>query len=406
MRKLPYGRMLVALMAGWLAAGWFWSAPAVPRAVLPVQSDQLLFSPDSRWLVTAGPWADELMTWNVASGEVHRKLQLPVDYDDGPFSGRSATFSADSKQLAVAGIPKSVLLWSMTEDLGPKVITCEQEQLFPFYGNDLFFEGDRLFRFIFATGQTWDLREKRVVQTFKEAPHVRPMRAGLGYLSENEVQLVNLRTGETLGGCILPKHHSFAAVDATRDHSTLIGNMSAGWGPREPILFDCVAQSYRRMPNGWGATALAISADGDWCAVSATGKHPVNIVKPSKRLIPGQIGKNNAFFNWVANLLDSVFPDRCGPLPASKQNLFILNTIDFSMRDAIPDVTQARISPDIKTLATISEDGRVSLWDFPIPRPVGKTVAVSISVGLAAFVLLTWFKRSTTEPAAAKNTGQ
>lgn len=318
MRKLPFGRTLVAMMITLLVAGWFWSVPAGPRAVLPIRSNHIVFSPDSRWLL----------------------------------------------------------------------------------------KGDRLFRFDMITGQTWDLREKRVVQKLKEAPNVRPMGAGLGYLSDNEVRIVDLKTGETLGACPLPKHHSFTAADATADQTMVIGNMIAGWGPVEPVLFDRVAQSYRTIPNGTFTTALAISPDGAWCAVRATGKHYVNMRKPSAEAAPERVDKNKAISDWIANLLDSVFSNRFGHLPTSMENLFILSTVDFSMRDAIPDGTQARISPDGKTLATISKNGDVSLWDFPIPRPVGKTVAASISVGLVVFGLLTWFKRSTTGPAAAKNAGQ
>jgi hypothetical protein len=74
--------------------------------------------------------------------------------------------------------------------------------------------------------------------------------------------------------------------------------------------------------------------------------------------------------------------------------------------DAIPDVRQARFAPDGKTLATISEHDHVSLWDFPIPRPVGKTVVAAISVGFAVFVLLTWLKRRMTAPTTATNVSQ
>jgi WD40 repeat protein len=392
------------MMTGWFVAGWFWSAPAVPRAVLPIRSDHVLFSPDSRWLLTdSSPFGDgdAIILWDVASAQVHRKLPPPDGNEDVPFSTRSAAFSADSAQLAVGGVRQCVFRWVIAGVQGPDVF--HGEEWFPFNGNDLFFDGDRLFRFVFGTGKTWDVLEKLAVQTFKEAPHVRPMGGGLGYLADNELRIVDLRTGKTLGECRLPKHHSFTVVDATGDRSTLIGNMGAGWGPREPILFDRVAQVTRTMPNGWGMTARAISADGAWCATSATGKHL--IAKPSERLIPVQVGEN-AIFDWIANLLDSVLPNHFGHLPASKENLFILSTSDFAVFDAIPDVRQARFAPDGKTLATISEHDHVSLWDFPIPRPVGKTVVAAISVGFAVFVLLTWLKRRMTAPTTATNVSQ
>ena len=76
------------------------------KRTLPRGVDHVVFSPDSRLLVTAGAYGGEILLWDVKSGALMRELNHTSQV-------RSLAFSPDGRMLASSGRKGKVILWDV-----------------------------------------------------------------------------------------------------------------------------------------------------------------------------------------------------------------------------------------------------------------------------------------------------
>src|SRR5262245_11252626 len=157
MRKVPLGRLVLALLAGWLASIWFARASLELRADLTKSNldiSVLLFSPDSRSLLTSSNKPNEFVIWDVATCLPKQTLTA-----SGPNS-RPTVFSPDGKLVAASTgrIDNGTTIWDGVEvwDLeGPESSSRHQHDVsFAticgsgwFSSSCMFFDGRRLLSF-------------------------------------------------------------------------------------------------------------------------------------------------------------------------------------------------------------------------------------------------------------------
>ena len=76
------------------------------KRTLPRGVDHVVFSPDSRLLVTAGAYGGEILLWDVKSGALMRELNHTSQV-------RSIAFSPDGRMLASSSRKGKVILWDV-----------------------------------------------------------------------------------------------------------------------------------------------------------------------------------------------------------------------------------------------------------------------------------------------------
>jgi WD40 repeat protein len=357
---------------------------------------EIVLSPDGRWLMGYDEYHDRALLLDLTDGRIVRRDLLVGPHDAVP---ECYAFAPDGRTAAwpvrdSGGEPNRVVLWDVTAEV-------ERASL-PKAQGPLAFAPD---------GRTLAARDAGSIR-FWDAVTGQPGEA----LSPDEWHVARMAFAPD-GRLLILKHKAEGLTAEVWDVAArrllyevkVNGLLEAAWSPEGDLVTAAESQPGQPTAAVWdGATGATRSKR----AIRLTDEHMLQFARTSRLLSPD--GRVVVMSYWQRAAWKRWLLPRVPPSWQFRLRLDVLNTTSTRLWDSRTGRSIATVSvesstarygpvvaPDSRTLATVADDGAVTLWDVPPGKPWGLFLLLLGGQAMLAWTVVLWRRRRRARAAGA-----